>query len=41
MKQRLVIEPGRAERSYWLELWRYRELEVSAWTVFRCATSTR
>jgi lipopolysaccharide transport system permease protein len=22
----LVIEPGRAERHYWLELWRYREL---------------
>jgi lipopolysaccharide transport system permease protein len=22
----LVIEPGRAERNYWLDLWRYREL---------------
>src|SRR6516162_7705764 len=22
----LVIEPGRAERHYWLDLWRYREL---------------
>src|SRR5438105_303306 len=28
----LVIEPGRAERHYWRELWRYRELfRVLAW----------
>ncbi len=29
---RLIIEPGRAERGYWLDLWRYRELfRVLAW----------
>ena len=29
---RLVIEPGHAERNYWLDLWRYRELfYVLAW----------
>jgi len=29
---RLVIEPGRAERQYWRDLWRYRELfYVLAW----------
>jgi lipopolysaccharide transport system permease protein len=22
----LIIEPGRAERNYWTDLWRYREL---------------
>src|ERR1700759_5819587 len=28
----LVIERGRAERHYWLDLWRYRELfQVLAW----------
>src|SRR4051812_31466914 len=28
----LVIEPGRNERHYWLDLWRYRELfQVLAW----------
>ena len=28
----LIIEPGRAERHYWLDLWRYRELfQVLAW----------
>src|SRR5438045_3204277 len=28
----LIIEPGRAERHYWRELWRYRELfQVLAW----------
>src|SRR6266567_9107657 len=28
----LVIEPGRRERHYWAELWRYRELfQVLAW----------
>jgi len=28
----LVIEPGRAERHYWRDLWRYRELfQVLAW----------
>jgi lipopolysaccharide transport system permease protein len=31
-KQVLVIEPGRAERHYWSDLWRYRELfQVLAW----------
>ncbi len=30
--QRSIIEPGRAERGYWLDLWRYRELfRVLAW----------
>lgn len=29
---RLIIEPGRAERQYWQDLWRYRELfYVLAW----------
>jgi homopolymeric O-antigen transport system permease protein len=28
----LIIEPGRTERHYWLDLWRYRELfQVLAW----------
>ena len=28
----LIIEPGRAERQYWLDLWRYRELfYILAW----------
>src|ERR1700732_989753 len=28
----LIIEPGRTERPYWLDLWRYRELfQVLAW----------
>ena len=28
----LVIEPGRAERHYWRDLWRYRELfRVLGW----------
>ena len=28
----LIIEPGRAERRYWQDLWRYRELfSVLAW----------
>lgn len=28
----LIIEPGRAERNYWRDLWRYRELfQVLAW----------
>ena len=32
MQHFLVIEPGRRERYYWLELWRYRELlQVLAW----------
>ena len=32
MQTVLVIEPGRTERHYWLELWRYRELFlVLAW----------
>src|ERR1039457_2106740 len=24
--QKLIIEPGRAEKNYWRDLWRYREL---------------
>ena len=32
MRAVFVIEPGRSERHYWLELWRYRELfMVLAW----------
>src|SRR6478672_10625537 len=32
MRAVFVIEPGRTERHYWLELWRYRELFlVLAW----------
>ena len=32
VKQTLIIEPGRAEQGYWLDLWRYRELfQVLAW----------
>ena len=32
MHDLFVIEPGRPERHYWLELWRYRELfQVLAW----------
>jgi lipopolysaccharide transport system permease protein len=28
----LIIEPGRKERNYWHDLWRYRELfQVQAW----------
>src|SRR5262245_53972644 len=28
----LIIEPGRAERHYWADLWRYRELfQVLSW----------
>ena len=28
----LTIEPGRAEKNYWSDLWRYRELfQVLAW----------
>jgi lipopolysaccharide transport system permease protein len=30
--QELVIEPGRTEKNYWLDLWRYRELlYILAW----------
>jgi lipopolysaccharide transport system permease protein len=30
--QQLVIEPGRAEKNYWTDLWRYRELfYILAW----------
>ena len=30
--QELIIEAGRAERHYWRDLWRYRELfQVLAW----------
>src|SRR5271166_137121 len=32
LTQELVIEPGRQERNYWRDLWRYRELfQVLAW----------
>jgi lipopolysaccharide transport system permease protein len=32
MEQIIVIEPGRYERNYWADLWRYRELfQVLAW----------
>ena len=32
MQDIFIIEPGRRERHYWLELWRYRELfQVLAW----------
>ena len=32
MQTLTIIEPGRRERRYWLELWRYRELfQVLAW----------
>jgi lipopolysaccharide transport system permease protein len=32
MQQVTIIEPGRRERNYWLDLWRYRELfRVLAW----------
>jgi lipopolysaccharide transport system permease protein len=32
MQEVLVIEPGRRERRYWQDLWRYRELfQVLAW----------
>ena len=40
MQDLIIIEPGRRERHYWLELWRYRELfMVLAWRDFRYATS--
>ena len=32
MTETIIIEPGRLERNYWLDLWRYRELfRVLAW----------
>src|SRR5436305_11291832 len=32
MTEVIVIEPGRYERNYWLDMWRYRELfRVLAW----------
>jgi len=32
MAEIIVIEPGRYERNYWADLWRYRELfRVPAW----------
>src|SRR5450756_1196533 len=32
MQEIFIIEPGRRERHYWLDLWRYRELfRVLAW----------
>src|SRR5439155_13080030 len=32
MSTELILEPGRTERNYWRDLWRYRELfQVLAW----------
>src|SRR5947209_12151555 len=32
MAEEIIIEPGRYERNYWRDLWRYRELfQVLAW----------
>jgi hypothetical protein len=32
MKELTIIEPGRRDRHYWRDLWRYRELfQVLAW----------
>src|SRR5438045_5527912 len=32
ISESIIIEPGRLDRNYWLELWRYRELfRVLAW----------
>src|SRR5437763_9968594 len=32
MSETVIIEPGRLERNYWLDLWRYRELfAILAW----------
>src|ERR1700719_4428876 len=32
MQPLIIIEPGRQERNYWLDLWRYQELfRVLAW----------
>src|SRR3979411_2052316 len=32
MPEMIIIEPGRHDRNYWLDLWRYRELfRVLAW----------
>src|SRR6201993_1599245 len=32
MSETIIIEPGRLERNYWRDLWRYRELfRVLAW----------
>src|SRR5262252_7653649 len=32
MSETIIIEPGRYERNYWRDLWRYRELfRVLAW----------
>jgi lipopolysaccharide transport system permease protein len=32
MSDTIIIEPGRLERNYWRDLWRYRELfRVLAW----------
>src|SRR3974390_2978761 len=32
MNELVIIEPGRSERNYWLDLWRYRELfRILAW----------
>src|ERR1700752_2897088 len=36
MEDVIVIEPGRHERNYWIDLWRYRELfRGLAWAVIR------
>src|SRR5438105_6265044 len=32
ISESIIIEPGRLDRNYWLDLWRYRELfRVLAW----------
>ena len=38
--EKLVIEAGRAERQYWYDLWRYREL-FQFWrgAIWRCDTN--
>jgi len=37
---RTILEPGRAEKNYWRDLWRYRELfQVLAWRDVSVATS--
>ena len=37
----IILEPGRAEKNYWHDLWRYRELfQVLAWRDLRGALQT-
>jgi len=36
----IIIEPGRTEKNYWADLWRYRELFlILAWRDVSVATS--